>query len=143
MDTNKKLSLFAVIAVLGAGVVFYFADDKTGSQDSAVVSVTVPQLSFAATAGKKVFDTNCARCHGVNAAGTDKGPPFIHTIYNPGHHSDEAFYRAPRQGVPGHHWRYGNMPPLPDVSKSQIRFIIRYVRELQLANGIDYKKHTM
>jgi len=109
----------------------------------ATVEVTVPKLSALALTGKKAFDANCAACHGANGAGTDKGPPLVYDIYNPGHHDDGAFFRAVRNGVPQHHWRFGNMPPRPGVSDRDITAIVRYVRELQLANGIVYRQHNM
>ena len=80
---------------------------------------------------------------GVNALGTEQGPPLLHDIYNPGHHSDMAFYRAVQSGVPQHHWRFGNMLPQRHVSRKQTELIIAYIRELQRANGIKYKKHQM
>ncbi len=110
---------------------------------SAVDSVRVPELSRVAVAGQKAFDRSCAGCHGARGSGTDKGPPLIHDFYNPGHHGDDAFYAAARRGVRQHHWRFGNMPARPKVSKSQMVAIIRYVRELQRANGITYRKHVM
>ncbi|WP_328804956.1 c-type cytochrome [Stappia albiluteola] len=98
--------------------------------------MNVPELSGLAAEGKAEFDKVCAECHGKNAAGTDKGPPLVHDIYKPGHHADEAFLAAVRFGVRQHHWPYGNMPPQPEVADKQIVAIIRYVRELQAANGI-------
>jgi len=145
MSKNSKLSILALVLALGAGAVLYFGNDKgtTNSATATTVNVKIPKLSFQAVTGKKAFDANCAACHGQNGAGTKAGPPLIHTIYNPGHHSDAAFYRAAKQGVPSHHWNFGNMPPLPNVTEAQVRFIVRYIRELQVANGITYKKHTM
>jgi hypothetical protein len=35
------------------------------------------------------------------------------------------------------------MPAQPQVSDSQMTAIIRYVRELQRANGIIYRRHRM
>lgn len=67
----------------------------------------------------------------------------MHDIYNPGHHADEAFLRAARNGVQQHHWRFGDMPPQPQVSDEQLVQIVRYVRELQQANGIRFKPHRM
>ena len=105
--------------------------------------VAMPPLSAQATAGQRAFDTACASCHGRFATGTDKGPPLLHDIYNPGHHADEAFFRAARQGVRQHHWRFGDMPVRPKVSDEQLAQIVRYVRELQEANGIRFKPHRM
>lgn len=112
--------------------------DGRGSGD-----VTVPELSRAAAAGQALFAANCAACHGRNAAGSDKGPPLVHPIYNPGHHSDRAFYGAAQQGVRQHHWAFGDMPAQPKVSTDDIALIIEYVRELQVANGIAYEEHRM
>ena len=67
--------------------------------------------------GKIAYDSSCAACHGVSAAGTDKGPPFVHAIYKPGHHADFAFQLAAKGGVRAHHWRFGDMKPVPGVTK--------------------------
>lgn len=99
-------------------------------------AVKVPQLSSVGAEGKVAYDANCAECHGQNAAGTDKGPSFINNIYIPGHHGDAAFFRAAKQGVPQHHWPFGDMPVPPNVSDEEIAVIVRYVREVQAANGI-------
>jgi len=107
------------------------------------LGISMPTLSAQATAGQKTFDANCASCHGRFATGSDKGPPLIHDIYNPGHHADEAFQRAALNGVKQHHWRFGDMPPQPQVSAEQLAQIVRYVRELQQANGIRFKPHRM
>ena len=87
--------------------------------------------------GKRLFNANCASCHGLEAAGTDNGPPLIHLYYAPGHHNDDAIRRAVRNGVTQHHWFFGDMPPAPNVSDDEIERIIRYVRETQRANGIE------
>lgn len=105
--------------------------------------VTLPDLSPQARAGQRAFDAVCAACHGRFGKGTDKGPPLLHDIYNPGHHSDAAFQSAVRRGVQQHHWNFGNMPPQPQVSDEKLAQIVRYVRELQQANGIVFKPHRM
>ena len=81
--------------------------------------------------GAALFERNCARCHGRSAAGGPGGPPLVHRIYEPGHHADAAFHLAVRQGVRAHHWRFGNMPPIPGVTEAEVNQIIAYVRALQ------------
>ena len=76
-------------------------------------------------------------CHGVNAAGSDKGPPLVHKIYEPSHHGDAAFMSAVRVGVRPHHWNFGAMPPQPHVKDQDVERIVAYVRTLQRANGIN------
>lgn len=133
--------LLAALVVGGIGVAAWQL--LGGGAVASTVQVKVPRLSATASAGKLAFDANCAVCHGQNAGGTDKGPPLVHDIYNPGHHPDASFENAVRRGVRQHHWLFGNMPPLPQVSGEQIPQVVRYVRELQQANGIVYRQHQM
>ena len=86
--------------------------------------------------GEQLFDRHCAPCHGTKAGGTDKGPPLAHQVYEPSHHSDQAFYLAVRNGVAAHHWRFGNMPAQPQVSESELAAIVAYVRWIQRETGV-------
>ncbi|MDE0343637.1 MAG: cytochrome c [Deltaproteobacteria bacterium] len=88
------------------------------------------------TRGEALFNQRCAVCHGRNATGSVQGPPLVHRIYEPGHHSDMSFLLAVRRGVRAHHWRFGNMAPVPGLSEADVREIVRYVRALQRAKGI-------
>lgn len=93
--------------------------------------------TVAADDGVALFQRNCAECHGREAKGTDKGPPLVHKIYEPGHHADASFYLAVRRGVRAHHWPFGDMPPVTGVSDEEIGRILAYVRGLQKAAGIE------
>ncbi len=139
----KRLSSLFVFLVLAGGVAVVASRFLAPSSDAALVDVKVPPLSELARKGADAFAKNCSACHGRNAAGSGKGPPLVHDIYNPGHHADAAFVFAARRGVRQHHWRFGNMPPQPQVSDEELAAIIRYVRELQTANGIVYRPHRM
>ncbi len=142
MALSERLVPIAVIGffLFGAGLMAYNWLSPDAAQGE---GIAVPALSAVAARGQVAFDANCASCHGQNGAGTDKGPVLIHDIYNPGHHPDESFLRATRLGVRQHHWRFGNMPPRPEVTDTQISEIVRYIRELQEANGIAYRQHNM
>ena len=104
-----------------------------------IVEVQLPaQLSPEATIGKRAFEAKCAACHGANAAGQNGvAPPLIHRTYEPSHHSDEAFQMAVRNGVRAHHWPFGNMPPVEGLTRADVQYIVRYVREVQRENGIN------
>lgn len=80
------------------------------------ISVTVPKLSPAAKAGEAVFMVNCAVCHGMNAAGSDEGPPLLDPIYRPSHHGDFSLARAVTLAVPQRRWLFGTMPAQPQVT---------------------------
>lgn len=116
------LLLASVMAACGAGV-----DYRTF-----VPAPTPPHLAE----GEAEFNANCLRCHGRFAAGTDSGPPLIHPMYASSHHADEAFVLAIRGGVSAHHWRFGNMPPQPQVPDSAVIAIREYVRWLQREAGL-------
>ena len=109
-----------------------YGDSKGGGQASA----TGIGLSNMAREGEALFNANCSVCHGVNATGTMQGPPLMDRVYHPGHHADFSFRSAVRQGVPQHHWGFGNMPPVPGVSPDDVEKIICYVREMQRSEGI-------
>ena len=140
---TQRLPALCVVAFVVAGAAVVASKFFSPTKDVYVVSVKVPRLSQVALSGKAGFDKNCAQCHGANGAGSDKGPPLVHDIYNPGHHSDGAFFSAAKRGVRRHHWSFENMPPQPEVTDREIAAIVRYVRELQEANGIFWKPHRM
>lgn len=104
-----------------------------------IVEVRVPaDLSAEAEIGKRAFEAKCAACHGENAAGQNGvAPPLVHKIYEPSHHSDMAFILAAKNGVRAHHWKFGNMPPVEGLTQGDVKYIARYVRELQRENGIN------
>lgn len=137
MANNPLLSKYGVLlgAIVIAGAIVVW-QSHPGTQPPSTVPVTVPSLSADARQGQALFEANCTGCHGANAAGTSSGPPLIHKIYEPSHHADITFTMAVKQGVRAHHWRFGNMPPVPGVDDAQITLITRYVREVQRANGI-------
>ena len=95
-----------------------------------------PKPPEALAKGEALYNTNCSACHGAGARGTTKGPPFLDKIYEPNHHADIAFYRAPEMGVRAHHWNFGDMPKVPSVIKDDLTQIIAYIRWLQKQAGI-------
>jgi cytochrome c len=86
--------------------------------------------------GEQLFAANCAACHGPVGEGTTTGPPLVHVIYEPGHHSDASFHVAVQRGVQAHHWDFGPMPPVSGLSDEQVEDIIAHVRDLQREAGI-------
>ena len=114
-------------------------DTASIAQGDPIVTVALPaELSANAQIGKRAFDAKCAVCHGANAAGQNGvAPPLVHKIYEPNHHSDMAFVIAAQNGVKSHHWKFGNMPPVEGLTNADVKYIARYVRELQKENGIN------
>ena len=100
---------------------------------STIMSVEVPQEL---ATGEASYEANCAACHGTRGLGTEQGPPLVDIIYEPNHHADMAFFMAVDRGVRAHHWQFGDMPPLPNVTNEQVEAIVEYIRFLQRQVGI-------
>lgn len=144
----KRVILVAILVAFGlAGAYLLVRPAPEGGAPAAadvaegepIVAVSVPApLSDKSAIGAKVFEARCASCHGENAAGKQGyGPPLVHVIYEPGHHGDMAFLLAVQNGVRGHHWPFGNMPPVAGLTSGEVDSVVAYVRELQRANGIE------
>jgi cytochrome c2 len=119
------------LSIIGIAAALALAAGPSRAQE-----VSLPEFSPDARKGGVLFMSKCAKCHGFYTQGTKNGPPFLHPFYRPGHHADGAYRAAIRNGVQQHHWSFGNMPPVEGVADDQVPLIIRYVRELQKANGI-------
>ncbi|MBL4750334.1 MAG: cytochrome c [Amylibacter sp.] len=131
----RNIIIVTIITLLGAA--WYFTQEKPSNQTAQnTTSIIVPELTAAAQIGETYFNAKCAACHGINGAGTQKGPTFINKAYRKGHHADESFQRAAKLGVAAHHWRFGNMPPVAGITRAEVTKIIVYIREIQAANGL-------
>lgn len=86
--------------------------------------------------GERRYNRNCRLCHGPLGTGAVAGPPLVHRIYEPSHHADAAFQLAVTRGVRAHHWRFGDMPPMPEMDPAEIAAVTAYVRWLQQKAGI-------
>ena len=137
MNRTSIMLLVAVAAIAIGGYVYKTRTVEQVRGGSPLVKVVVPAFSSLEATGEAKYDQHCASCHGKNAAGQDGvAPPFVHPIYEPGHHGDAAFYSAAKNGAQAHHWNFGNMPPVADIEDGDIGEIVAYVRALQRANGI-------
>ncbi len=129
-DVSGSVSRGILVALLLCGLALNACE-----QGREVGAVTEP-IPADLRVGETTFNGNCARCHGERAKGTNQGPPLVHKIYEPSHHGDAAFYAAAANGVRSHHWNFGNMPPIANVTREDVAEIIRYVRWLQRKAGI-------
>ena len=143
---KRVIVISAILVAAGLGYAMWLAAPQPSANDTAasreaaaLADVLVPEtLSQNAQIGKIGFEAKCAACHGLKAAGQDGvAPPLVHIIYEPNHHGDEAFHRAAAIGVRGHHWPFGDMPPVEGINRADVAMIIAYIRELQRANGIN------
>ena len=102
MKTWRKIGFVTLAMALATGAGFAWSQ-RIRDLPPASRGIKMPKLSPTALVGQRAYDATCAKCHGAYGLGTDKGPPLLNPIYNPGHHPDEAFLRAVRNGVRQHH----------------------------------------
>ncbi len=126
----KKLS-FVMLILLSA------CDGGSGERDPNPLHLPPQGFVGDSVTGEKLYSQNCLGCHGSNGLGTNQGPPLVHKTYNPRHHADLAFHLAVRNGVRSHHWKFGDMKPLPNLSPEAVEHIVRYIREIQRKSGIN------
>ncbi|WP_221798608.1 c-type cytochrome [Oceanobacter mangrovi] len=125
----------------GLLIMLLLANSALADHRQGHVDVRLPALSEMGSAGQLQFNQSCASCHGENGSGTMQGPSLIHAIYNPGHHSDKSIFSAIHNGVRQHHWPYGDMPKQPGVGFYEASAIVKFIREVQQANGITLQQH--
>jgi len=123
LSITVALSMLLLMPVAGVATSKYSVDNP-------------PKVPFKYAQGKKIFNNLCSKCHGEWGNGTTQGPPLMHGFYKPSHHGDPAFYRAALKGVQAHHWRFGNMPPVPGATRKDVDTLLPFVRWLQRENGI-------
>lgn len=119
---------FGALAATGAMALILTAcgvDDPESAAATTIVPLAVD--ADAAT----VYAARCASCHGADLQGTDKGPSQLSIVYEPGHHGDESFRSAIRNGAKQHHWGFGDMPAVQDITDDQIELVISYIRSEQ------------
>ena len=87
--------------------------------------------------GVAVYQARCAGCHGDDLRGTEKGPSQLSIVYEPGHHGDASFRSAIRNGAPQHHWNFGDMPVVADITDEQIELVIAHIRAQQEELGFE------
>ena len=130
---NKALAA-GLFLIAGFGVLVTLTKKPEPSRQAAQppASENMAQINQ----GKSLFSRNCMRCHGPEAKGTRIGPPLVHKYYEPSHHGDGAFFLAVTRGVKSHHWKFGDMAPVPGVAPEEVALIVQYVRWLQRMAGI-------
>lgn len=137
---RKTLVVAMVVGVVVAVVVIVLSGGSPAPRDpmTGAAEFDIPaQDPMLVAEGEPLYRANCAACHGIDLRGTAVGPSQLSVIYQPGHHPDDAYVLAALNGVRAHHWNFGDMAPIPGLSRSDMDRIIAYIRENQRAQGFE------
>ena len=139
MTASPSLRKMAVVTILG--LLSGFSVATMAQAQTAGVPAPSAGLMPNPAKGKGLYTQNCASCHGVDLKGRDtganRGPSFLHRVYEPSHHGDAAFQNAVANGARAHHWKFGDMPPVAGVTPDDVAHITAYVRMEQRKVGIN------
>jgi alcohol dehydrogenase (cytochrome c) len=83
-------------------------------------------LAQDADAGRKAFETRCARCHGADGNGGEMGPPITSRLAT---RDDQQLATLIRQGLPAR-----GMPPNP-VADPEMTNLVRFLRTMRRRFG--------
>jgi mono/diheme cytochrome c family protein len=133
----RKNVVWIVIGVLAIVMVVAAVAFGGNSTDPDAGTGIPVQDSDSVTAGEPLYQASCASCHGTDLRGTDLGPSHLSIVYEPNHHGDAAFVLAAYNGVPQHHWAFGDMEPVLGLSDENLEAIVAYVRENQRIKGFE------
>jgi mono/diheme cytochrome c family protein len=125
--------VLAVVAIVALEEDSSPRDHMTG-QSEFDIPVQDPAL---VAEGDVLYRASCAACHGSDLRGTEFGPSQLSVVYQPGHHSDESYMSAVFNGVPAHHWDFGDMAPVSGLTQDDMDRIIAFVRENQRIEGFE------
>src|SRR6476620_6849710 len=87
-----------------------------------VVSVTALASRQDVDAGRKVFESRCARCHGADGNGGEMGPPIVLRLSA---RDDEQLAALIHEGSPSR-----GMPP-NDVAGGELRDLLAFLRSIE------------
>jgi cytochrome c oxidase cbb3-type subunit 3 len=78
-----------------------------------------------ASAGRQIFSSTCASCHGLDGRGGERGPDIV-TRPEITRLSDEETLKILRAGIPGK-----GMPPFAALGATKLSAVLTYLRTLQ------------
>ncbi len=128
---KPTLTFAALVVVLTVALAACGDDDPVTSPSESLVPLA------ADADGATIYQARCASCLGEDLRGTDMGPSQLSIVYEPNHHGDESYRSAIRNGAAQHHWTFGNMPAIEDITDDQIERVITYIRTQQQELGFE------
>lgn len=138
--TRRKIAWLVAVAAVTAVLALVVFGGNSSPRDpmTGATKFDIPvQDPTLVAEGEPLYQAYCASCHGADLRGTTVGPSQLSVVYQPGHHPDAAYVLAALNGVRAHHWRFGDMPPIPGLSQDDMDRIIAFIRENQRIQGFE------
>ncbi len=136
MKPRSRDRRWAVVPLLVIVAAAACGDDDSTSRDPSATEDAVPADPIR-DEGAAAYQTFCAECHGADLRGTEKGPSHLSIVYEPGHHSDDAFRLAVLRGARQHHFDFGDMNAIEGITDEEVEQIIEFVRAEQERLGFE------
>jgi putative heme-binding domain-containing protein len=120
---SRQLLLIAGLSCLGIAVLAADAASHSRSRSPSSSSIHASAPASDQTRGKRLFEGQCARCHGIQGGGGTganlRRPRLRHAP------DDESLFNVIRKGIPG-----TGMPTTFAMTDNEVHDVIAYVRSL-------------
>jgi cytochrome c oxidase cbb3-type subunit 3 len=113
------------VGLLAGGLMALACAQLFGAKTPAAVGWHAEQGDAVKTEGKKIFESQCAACHGLDGHGGERGPD-IATSAKTQNRSDDQLFRIVSHGIPG-----TGMPAFTSLSDENRKIVVSYLRLLQ------------
>jgi len=99
--------------------------NATLAQQAGQKKPKVSQAAASASAGRQIFSSVCASCHGLDGRGGERGPDIV-TRQDVTRLTDEEMSKILWSGIPEE-----GMPPFSQLGSSKLSALVSYIRTLQ------------
>src|SRR6266849_10650524 len=128
MQMISRASLRWVVATAGLilGCIFLASGEgEMQSQQPGKAGLSTKQGEQSLGAGRQIFESRCASCHGLDGRGTERAPNIANDA-KVQRRTDAALQRTIQDGIPG-----AGMPAFFTTDDITAKSVVAYVRFLQ------------
>ena len=140
MKMKLNLPKIFVLGFFALGAAVLLSKFFRGEPETAIVAVSMPELSSEASVGQILFNNNCASCHGASLEGQPDWRRRLDTGRMPApphddsghtwHHSDRMLFQITKGGVgavvPGYE---SDMPAFAGLlSDDEVKAVLAYIK---------------
>jgi cytochrome c oxidase cbb3-type subunit III len=124
---SRRLRFISAMLILLAATVSFH---PTRAQEAKASSKKNQTAATSAAEGRKVFESICAACHGLDGRGGERGPNIV-TRAEVLHRSDGELLHLLQTGLPE-----SGMPPFESLGLAKLKSVVAHLRFLQGASEV-------